>query len=191
MHIDEAITKAKEGDTECYGAVVRKYQGRLRAFAASFCPDSDRVDEVAQRTFVWAYEHLGEYEPGTRFWAWLKAVGRNMLLSELEMQKREAKQRRRYIDYLQAARSRDELTAGAHESRPEMAAALRVCVDELAEHSQKLIRRRYETDQSIRDISRELGRKEGAVKTALFRIRQALRRCVEGKMQSQAGLSSA
>jgi RNA polymerase sigma-70 factor (ECF subfamily) len=72
-----------------------------------------------------------------------------------------------------------------------MAEALRQCVDELAEHSRKLIRRRYETEESIRDISRDLGKKENAVKTALFRIRQALRRCVEGKLGTQAGLSRA
>jgi RNA polymerase sigma-70 factor (ECF subfamily) len=191
MHIDEAIRKALEGDTGCYGAVVRKYQGRLRAFVASFCPDADRVDEVAQRTFVWAYEHLKEYEPGTRFWAWLKAVGRNMLLSELEMQKRETRMRRKYLDHFQVTRARQELLSGAHREQPEMAEALRRCVDELAEHSRKLIRRRYETEESIRDISRDLGKKENAVKTALFRIRQALRRCVEGKLGTQAGLSSA
>ncbi len=191
MHIDEAIKRAAEGDTECYGAVVRKYQGRLRAFVASFCPDTDRVDEVAQRAFVWAYEHLEEYKAGTRFWAWLKAVGRNMLLSELEMQKREARMRRKYLDHFQAARARQELLSGEHERQPEMAEALRACVDELANHSRELIRRRYETGQSIRVISREQKRKEGAVKTALFRIRQALRRCVEGKLGTQAGLSSA
>jgi DNA-directed RNA polymerase specialized sigma24 family protein len=61
----------------------------------------------------------------------------------------------------------------------------------LGEDSRNLIRRRYESEHSIRDISKEMQKKEGAIKTALFRIRQVLRRCVEGMTNPQAGLTGA
>jgi DNA-directed RNA polymerase specialized sigma24 family protein len=97
MDIEHCIDKARAGDVESYGPVVTEYQGRIRAFVAACCPDASQVDEVAQRTFIWAYEHLDRYESGTRFFLWLKAIARTMLLSELETQRREASNRKRYL----------------------------------------------------------------------------------------------
>ena len=182
MGIEQAIEKVVEGDTAAYGNVVREFQGRLRAFIASYCPDMEQVDEIAQRAFVWAYEHIREYEPGTRFYAWLKAIARNVLLAELEVQRREAKGRRRYLDHLMVHHSREGLTSAASGEASDASDLLRRCLDELPEKSRRLVRRRYEGGRPVRDIAREEGKKESAVKVALFRIRQLLKRCVEGKV---------
>jgi len=185
MEIEPAIAKVREGDTAAYGVVVHEFQGRLRAFIASWCPDMEQVDEIAQRVFVWAYEHIREYEPGTRFYAWLKAIARNTLLSELEVQKREAEGRRKYLNHLMVRHSREELESAASEEASDASDLLRGCLDELPEKSRKLVRRRYEGMEPVRDIAREEGKKESAVKVALFRIRQVLKRCVEGKMAAR------
>ena len=181
MDFDDLIKKAKSGEVESYGPIVTEFQGRLRAFIAAFCPDRNQVDEIAQRTFIWAYEHLGEYEVGTRFYAWLKAIARNMLLAELETQRREARNRRRHMAHLQAAASADRL-AGGDDRRLELVEALQGCLDKLPANSRRLIRRRYERPEPIATIARDLERSEGGVKVTLFRIRQALRKCVEGRL---------
>jgi len=110
MRLEDLIAKVKSGDVASYGPVVAEFQGRLRAFIATFCPDRSEVDEVAQRTFIWAYEHLGEYEVGTRFYSWLKAIARNMLLAELEARRRQVSNQR-YLAYLQVTACREDLAA--------------------------------------------------------------------------------
>jgi len=182
MDIEQCIDKARAGDVESYGPVVTEYQGRIRAFVAACCPDASQVDEVAQRTFIWAYEHLDRYESGTRFYLWLKAIARTMLLSELETQRREASNRKRYLAHLQATACRDELAAQADDDRAELSAALRACLEALPAESRKLITRRYEGPEPLAKIARELSRSEAGLKVTLFRIRQALRKCVEGKL---------
>ena len=111
MDTEYLIERARSGDVESYGKIVTESQGRLRAFIAAYCPQQSQVDEVAQRAFIWAYEHLDEYEPGTRFYNWLKAIARNVLLSELEAQRREAGNRKRYLAHLQATACHDALMA--------------------------------------------------------------------------------
>ncbi len=103
------IHRAESGDIDSYGLVVSRVQGRLRAFIASFCPGRDLVDEIAQQTFVWAYEHLAQYKPGTRFYSWLKSIARNILMAELEALKRRTRNRRNYLVYLQTASCRNRV----------------------------------------------------------------------------------
>ncbi len=180
MRLEDLIAKAKSGDVESYGPVVAEFQGRLRAFIATFCPDRGQVDEVAQRTFIWAYEHLGEYEAGTRFYSWLKAIARNMLLAELEAQRRQVSNQRRYLAHLQVTACREDLAAG--DTRLEAVEALQECLAELSDEARRMIRRRYEQPEPIAAIARDLNRSAGGVKVTLFRIRQALRKCVEGRL---------
>ena len=180
MCLDDLIAKARSGDVESYGPVVAEFQGRLRAFIASFCPDRSEVDEVAQRTFIWAYEHLGEYEVGTRFYSWLKAIARNMLLAELEARRRQVSNQRRYLAHLQVTACREDLAAD--DRRSEAVEALQKCLEMLPAAARLMIRRRYEQPVPIAAIARDMNRSPGGVKVALFRVRQALRKCVEGRL---------
>jgi len=187
MDFEDLIRKARSGDVESYGPIVTESQGRLRAFIAAYCPDRNQVDEVAQRAFIWAYEHLDEYEPGTRFYSWLKAIARNMLLSELEAQRREAGNQRRYLAHLQATACHEALAREASHQRADLVQALQACLEELRAEPRRLIRRRYEKPEPIAAIARDLKRSEAGLKVTLFRIRQALRKCVEGRLAGAEG----
>jgi len=187
MDLEALIKKARSGDVDSYGPVVAEFQGRLRTFIAAFCPHRDQVDEVAQRTFIWAYEHLGDYEPGTRFYSWLKAIAGNMLLAELEIQRREARNRRRHLAHLEATACRAHLATEADDRRLELVEALQTCLEELPPGQRRLIQRRYEEPEPIAAIARELKRSEGGVKVTLFRIRQALRKCIESRLAGAGG----
>ena len=180
--LDDLIQKARSGNVQSYGPIVTEFQGRLRAFVAAHCPDRNMVDEVAQRTFIWAYEHLDEYELGTRFYSWLKAIARNTLLAELEVQSRDAANRRQYLAHLQARMCRERLATEAYDLRPELVEALRTCLEKLPPERRRLIRRRYEKPEPIAAIARDLKRSEAGLKVTLFRIRQALRECVKGQL---------
>jgi RNA polymerase sigma-70 factor (ECF subfamily) len=133
--------------------VIREFQGRLRAFIASFCPDRDLTDEIDQVTFVWAYEHLNEYRPGTRFYAWLRSIARNRLLAELEELQRRARNRKTYLEYLQAKAYRDRLQIEDSKQQTELVDALRSWLEKLPGRSRSLIKRRYEGQESLSAIA--------------------------------------
>lgn len=177
VDIDAAVRQVREGRLEAYDEVVRAHQAELRAFIAAYCPEASQVDELAQRTFVWAYEHLAEYALGTRFHAWLKSIARNLLLAELEQLQREARQKQKYLRHLQALHAQQALA----EDDGRLAERLRGCVEALPEHARTLLRERYEKRTPLETLARESGRDLAALKSALFRLRQALRRCVERK----------
>src|SRR5262245_14067074 len=109
METDALVKAVKAGDVEKYGELVRQHQAAVRAFIATYCPNWETVDEVAQQTFIWAYEHFDEFTPGTRFIAWLKAIARNKLMAELEVKRRDSGRRQKYVDYVQTVSAQEEL----------------------------------------------------------------------------------
>lgn len=65
-------------------------------------------------------------------------------------------------------------------------AALGICMDDLKPDEQKLLNLYYADENSIRQVSAELGRTEGSVYQHLHRIRAKLFDCIEGKARERA-----
>ena len=178
MDTQGLVEAVKAGDVERYGELVREHQAAVRAFIATYCPNWEMVDEIAQQTFIWAYEHFDEFMPGTRFQAWLKAIARNKILAELEVQRRESGRHKKYSDYVQNVSAQEELEE-AEPAEEGLASVLSSCLEKLPDDLRQLMKRRYQDDVNIRDLAQQAKKTESALKVTLFRIRQMLKRCVE------------
>ncbi len=165
---------------DAFERLLREHQSAVRTFVAAWFPDLHGVDELSQRAFIWAYEHFDRFLPGTNAAAWLKEIARNVVLAELETREREARNLRRYLDVLEVRRLRERLASAPHES--DLESHLRLCMEELPSESRQLLASRYDRQVPIEEIARAGHRSPGAVKVALFRLRLALRRCIEGKL---------
>ncbi len=181
MDTDSLVKAIRAGDVEQYGELVRQHQAAIRAFIATYCPNWEQVDDIAQQTFIWAYEHFDEFTPGTRFQSWLKAIARNKLLAELEVQRRDSGRRKKYVDFVQFSSARAELEETEPEEKTGLATVLQTCLDQLPTDMRQLLNQRYEHDIAIRELAQKLNKTETALKVTLFRVRQMLKRCVEKK----------
>jgi RNA polymerase sigma-70 factor, ECF subfamily len=54
----------------------------LRAFAVSLSGSPDRADDLVQETMMKAWSHIGSFEQGTNFRAWLFTILRNTFYSQ-------------------------------------------------------------------------------------------------------------
>lgn len=79
--VAEAIAQVLAGDENAYEIIYKCCDARLRAFVAARHNrrGPDFVDEVAARTHVWAFRHLGGYDAarGASFQTWLNLQSRN------------------------------------------------------------------------------------------------------------------
>ena len=66
---------------------------------------------------------------------------------------------------------------------------LRDCIRTLAAPSRDLLRWRYDTGLSLRDVAQKLGRTEAAVQVALSRVRKWLVDCIAKRAQTGAEVS--
>ena len=189
MDTDILVKAVNAGDVERYGELVHLHQANLRAFIATYCPNWEIVDDVAQQTFIWAYEHFDEYTPGTRFQAWLKAIARNKLLAELKVQRRDSGRLQKYQDFVQTVSSQTELEQSEPGEETGLAEVLRACVEKLPTDLRHLLSQRYEKDVAIRDLAQQANKTETALKVTLFRLRQMLKRCVEQQQKFPVHIS--
>jgi RNA polymerase sigma-70 factor (ECF subfamily) len=176
LAVEAAIRRVQAGERAAYADVIGACQRRLRGAVAGHCPPGVDADEIAHMAFVEAYKRIDQYEPGTRFHAWLAAIARNLLLNECRRIRREA----RRIEAVVAGSLAEGLGA-APEPDEARIRALRECVALLPEGPRAVLRMRYDRDRPLEAIARRIGKSLAAVKFQLFAIRRKLRECVQRK----------
>jgi RNA polymerase sigma factor (sigma-70 family) len=86
MHGDSAAVisdeqlwrRSQTGDREAFGCLVERHQSLVCALAYSACGDVARSEDLAQETFVTAWQHLGELREPAKVRAWLCGIVRNL-----------------------------------------------------------------------------------------------------------------
>jgi RNA polymerase sigma-70 factor (ECF subfamily) len=71
------LAAAREGDTEAFAEIVRRYEGRLRAVLRRILDDGRDVDEAVQDVFVQAWRNLDRYRGDAAVFTWLYRIGVN------------------------------------------------------------------------------------------------------------------
>lgn len=122
----ELVLRAKDGDTEAFGRLVRHYQRRAVSLAFRLLGNSEDAADVAQDAFVRAYRSLGQLDDPARFGPWFMRTVSNLSLNfrrsratraavSLEDEAGSAMDRRRAAQGLRlAADSGDALPAELH-----------------------------------------------------------------------------
>jgi RNA polymerase sigma-70 factor (ECF subfamily) len=168
-----------------FAALVAEHQAVLRTFVRMLGVQPMWVDDVAQEVFLIAYRRFQDFDPSQgEFLAWLRGIARKVVAND---RRREgARARRVNIDLAQL------LTGDLGEHAEEVPVhgdlheVLRSCLEHLPAHSRQLMRMRYEEDLDAERMGASLGRDGNAVRQALFRVREVLRRCMSTKLGSEA-----
>jgi RNA polymerase sigma-70 factor (ECF subfamily) len=71
------INQVLQGDANVFGILVRRYQRPIYNLMYRMCGSLDVAADLAQETFIKAYEHLERFRPGAKFFPWLYAIGLN------------------------------------------------------------------------------------------------------------------
>jgi RNA polymerase sigma-70 factor (ECF subfamily) len=184
--LDLLVARAQRGEGAAFDEIVLALHGELALSLVGFQVSEGLAEEVLQATFVTAYQKLGAYEVGRlTLRAWLKTIARNHLLKELRDQRRFAERsgeplKVAVVDTALEDAARFEAVETAH-------ARLRDCLDRLAEPARRLVEDRYLRRQPVTALAQREQRPERWVSVRLFRIRQALRRCMEDGTAPEGG----
>lgn len=76
----ELIERARGGDSEAFGVLVERYQRRVVGVALSVVKNQDDAIELAQETFVRAFENLKKFESRSSFSTWLYRIAANLAI---------------------------------------------------------------------------------------------------------------
>ncbi|MBM3474895.1 MAG: sigma-70 family RNA polymerase sigma factor [Armatimonadetes bacterium] len=79
----ELVSRARSGDAEAYTELVRRFQDAVYATAYQAVLDPEAARDLAQDTFVRAYEALGSLRDPASFPGWVVRICRNLAASWL------------------------------------------------------------------------------------------------------------
>ncbi len=175
---DEAalVYAVQEGNSQAFERLLDAHLDSLRAFIALKLPVPHLIDEIAHEAFVFAFRRIADFEAGTSFRAWLRAIAANLIRAELQRFAREQAGR---VGYAKAQVLEGGMAPGPEQAEMEF---LGECMQDVPPNLRELLDMKYRDDLPIETIASRLCRTENAVWQALFRLRQQLRLCIEGKL---------
>jgi RNA polymerase sigma-70 factor (ECF subfamily) len=65
---------ARAGSHQDFSRLVAGHQAALRAFLRRLCANAAEADDLAQETFVFAWENIARFDPARAFRPWLFAI---------------------------------------------------------------------------------------------------------------------
>ena len=171
------IQKVLAGDRDAYRTIVKEYGAVVRACLAGHLPSADTVEDLAQETFIAAYEHLGEFDLEQDFGPWIKGIARNKMLMHLRrtyihgeaLEKLKAKAAEEVFEEVARLQSADDGQA---------VDALRRCFEKLPQRILGVLRARYFDRESVTAIAGRLRTSVSAISSLLFRGRKELQTCM-------------
>lgn len=159
-----------------YLRLITQHQGSIYGYIRSVAPGIP-IDDILQETNIALWDKADTFTMGTNFKAFAFRIAYLKTLEFLRHRKRDhwlvfdSELVERIDSYQQS-----EETENSHQS------ALRECLSNLGEADQTLIHERYTKGQTVRRIAQVHQRPEGSMQQAFFRIRNALRDCIERRI---------
>jgi RNA polymerase sigma-70 factor (ECF subfamily) len=83
MHDSTLVERAKDGDLEAFGELVRRHEHGVRAVVFRLLDDERDVDEAVQDSFVQAWRNIGRFRGDAAVFTWLYRIAVNEALARL------------------------------------------------------------------------------------------------------------
>ena len=163
------IARCRAGDRSAFRPLVSRYARMVHGVIGRLAPRAD-VDDLAQQTFLAAFEHLDQFREGARFSTWLCQIAVNKTRDERRAARRRPELREEdHYDTRSVEGPEDE--ALGRERGQGLASALA----QLGAGDRELLVLKYVMEESFDTVAEMLGTSVGAAKVRALRARERLR----------------
>jgi RNA polymerase sigma-70 factor (ECF subfamily) len=174
------VTQVRNGDVGAYSVLVKRYESVVRAFLIVRLSEPHEADDLAQETFLLAYNKLSHFEEGRSFGAWLRGIALNLFKNHIRKHKPVAVGSVKELDAL----IEDEVEQQYSESNESASlVALRYCVTKLNSKMQKLMTEHYVEGFSLTEMTLKYQMKHSTMTMQMFRIRKRLKDCIDSSIK--------
>ncbi len=177
------IDKVLNGDTNAFGELVDRYQNFAFTIAIRIVKVSEEAEEVAQDSFIKAYDSLSSFRGDSKFSTWLYRIVYHKSLDRLKMNKRH----RTYelneeitddtLDHIE-----NGLEFMLNEERSDI---IKRCIDQLSPEEAAIISLYYFEEQSVKEIVKVTDLTEDNIKIKLYRSRKKLFSLLKGYIKPE------
>lgn len=171
------IDKVRAGDVASFSHLVERYKDMAYTVALKILRNSEDAEEVAQDSFVKAFQQLNTFQGKSKFSTWLYTIVYRTAISKTRKKKLELTDIDSYvIDSYSTEGGSSQIDSLRHEEQQKYVAQ---AIDKLPELDALLVTLFYINDNSLDEIKEITGYSKTNVKVRLFRARKKLYRILE------------
>ena len=176
--IHRDFASARRGNVRAYERIVVATQRMVASIALAVTRDVHASEDIAQDTFLRAWQHLGQMENPDSVLPWLRHVARNRAIDHLRTRRQSAD-----VDALV------DSSPGPEQSlqRQQQAEALAQALDNVPDQSREVLLLFYREGESSQAVAALLGLSDAAVRKRLQRARDCLKSDVLQRLGEVAG----
>lgn len=181
---DEGLMiRARSGDKDAFAELVRRYGSKMVNLAYRIIGDREIAEDVAQETFLRAYQSAPRYQTISKFSTWLHTIAINLCRNEL-------KRRRNQVYSLEGMAQKDDekmrIDIADHHNKPdilyerkEIERIVLGALESLPEHFRLPLVLRDIQGLTYEEIEEILGIPQGTVKSRINRARLRVKEMIE------------
>jgi len=177
------IDKVLAGDTNAFAYLINRYKNMTYTIAIKIVKSHEDAEEVAQDSFLKAYEKLNTFKGNAKFSTWLYTIVYRNAITKIRKKKVTTTDIDDYvIDNHSEGDDFPQLEALKNEEQQKY---VRQAIEKLTEKDALLITLFYMNDNSIEEIEQITGLSQSNIKVKLFRARKKLNLELSGLLKEE------
>jgi len=154
-----------------------KSQNTLGGYVCAHVPDHALAEDILQEVARKATAHFDQYDHARPFLGWLIGIARQCIADAYRAQKR-----RPIVFSSDIVDSFAKVYIDLEPEEDRRAEGLRACLEKLSDRHRRVLDLRYGRKLTTKVIADQVGGSPGSVDTMIYRIREALRQCINQYM---------
>lgn len=176
----QLVKQIKKGEHEAFEKLVDMYKNKVYTICLRMVRIPQEAEDLAQETFIRAYNNIERYEVNRKFSTWLFRIATNLSIDYLRKKKPGASLDAEIpgtegLTMYSQLESKDD-GPQAQTVKNELSEWVRAQIQQLPEKYRTAITLKYIEDLSLKEISDILDIPTATVKTRIHRGREALRK---------------
>ena len=177
---NQLIDLTLEGTTTAFEILITRHQRQMYALALKMVRNHDDASDIAQDTFLKAYEALGSFQKKSSFHTWLYRITVNFCINHLRRNKAQYHVELETYHGVKAAEAFDNINT------LELQAELNEAIRRLPEKQQTTVLLRVCEGLPYKEIAKILGCSVGTVKANYFHAVKNLKRFMKSTIIAHA-----
>lgn len=166
------IDKVLQGDTNAFAYLINKYKDMVYTIAIKIVKSHEDAEEVAQDSFLKAYEKLDSFKGNSKFSTWLYTIVYRNAITKIRKKKVATSDIDEYVmDNYSEGHEFPQLEAIKNGEQQKY---VREAIDRLPEKDALLITLFYMNESSVEEIEQITNLTQSNIKVKLFRARKKL-----------------